>query len=99
MPPSSRGLAPACRAISSDEAGGEDEESGIGGSSGEGAECSGDVGGTGGAQQADGEVAASGEGVSDGTSAHLGAILVEGDIADVMEAVLDAPVTAGQRQE
>ena len=50
-------------------------------------------------EQADGEVAAGGEGLGDGAAAHLGAVFVEGDVAHVMELVLDPPVPAGQGQE
>src|SRR5215212_6932468 len=93
------GTAARPRAFSSEEAFGEEEEGGIGWSGGAGSESSSDVGGTGGAQQADGEVTAGGEGVGDGAGAHLGAILLEGDVADVVEAVLDAPVSSSQSQE
>jgi len=87
------------RAISSETSCGEDKESGIGGSSGVGAESRSDVGRAGSSEQADDEVAAGGEGLSDGADPHLGAVLVEGDVAHVTEAVLDASVSSGQGQE
>jgi hypothetical protein len=37
--------------------------------------------------------------VGDGAAAHLGAVLVEGDVADVVEAVLDPPMSPGQGQK
>ena len=77
----------------------EDEPGGVGGSGSVGAESGGDVEGTGVSEQGDDEVAASGEGVGDSATAHLGAVFVDGDIADVVETVLDAPVTAAQREE
>jgi len=59
----------------------------------------GDGGRAGAAEEADGRVAQGGHDLGDGTGAHLRAILVEGDIADPMGAVLDAPVGAQDAQE
>lgn len=58
-----------------------------------------DVAGTGASEQGDDEVTAGGEGLRDGAAAHLGTIFIEGDVADVMEAVLNAPMPPGQGEE
>jgi len=87
------------RAISSEPPDREDQQSSISWSSGVGAERGGDADDPGGAQQADGEVTAGGEGLGDSADPHLGTVLVEGDVAHVVEAVLDALVAAGQGEE
>lgn len=66
---------------------------------GHGTRRAGDVGGAEQAQQGDGEVA---QGRHDGGSAvgaNSGAVLVEGDIAHVVGAVLDAPVAAAELEQ
>ena len=51
------------------------------------------------AQQADDEVSDSGEHLGAMAFAHLGSVLVESDVAHPMQAVLDAPVAAVERQQ
>lgn len=63
------------------------------------AEGSGDVGFSGEAECADGEVAAGGEGAGAVAGPGLGAVFVVGDVADVVDAVLDAPVAADETVE
>lgn len=66
------------------EVAGEDETDGQAGMPGAGAESGGDIGAVAAAQQGDGEVAAGGKGLGGGAGADLGAIVIEGDIADVV---------------
>jgi len=87
------------RAFSSETPSGEQEEGGVGGTSGIGAESRSDVGSARTSEETDGEVAAGGEGLGDGASPHLGAVLLEGDVAHMVETVLDAPVPPSQREE
>jgi hypothetical protein len=54
----------------------------------------GDVGGAGESVDADGQVAQGGHGGGAGAGADLGVVLGEGDVADPVQAVLDAPVAA-----
>jgi len=63
------------------------------------AECFGDVGVAGEAEDADSEVAAGREGAGAVAGERLGAVFVVGDVADVVDAVLDAPVTADELVE
>lgn len=51
------------------------------------------------AQQADDEVSDRGEHLGAMAFAHLGAVFVESDVAHPMQAVLDAPVAAVERQQ
>ena len=95
----SRGMGVWARAFSSETSSGEQQECSIGGSRGVGAEGRSDVGGSGSSEQADDEITAGSEGLRDRAAAHLRAILIEGDVADVMQAILDPPVTTGQREE
>lgn len=63
------------------------------------AEGGGDVGVTGQAEGADGQVAQAGHDLGRSTGADLGAVLVVGDIADPVDSVLDLPVPPHQRAE
>ena len=54
----------------------------------------GEVDWSGAAQRADGQVAEAGHDVGAGAGAHLGAVLGEGGVAQVVQAVLDRPVPA-----
>src|SRR5438445_3546138 len=92
-------LAALARAFSPWESGRGDVADGGMRPSGEGAEAGGDGGEAGAAEQGDGEVAAGREGLGSRPRADGGAILVEGDVADVVEAVLDLPVAALEAQE
>ena len=67
--------------------------------SGVSAQSGGDIGDVAAAEQGDGGVAAGGECLGSSTGADLGAILIEGDVADVMALVLDAPVAAREGEE
>jgi hypothetical protein len=58
-----------------------------------------DVGGAGATEQGEGKVAASRHNLGTGASADLASILPQGDIADVMEVVLDAPVRPQASEE
>ena len=58
------------------------------------AECCGDVGFPGQAQGADGEVSEAGHDAGSVVSACLGGVFAVGDVADVVELVLDAPMFA-----
>jgi hypothetical protein len=58
------------------------------------AQGGGEVDRSGVAQRADGEVARAGHGVWAGAGAQLGAVLGEGGVAEVVQAVLDRPVPA-----
>ena len=49
------------------------------------------------ADERDGEVAAGGERLRGGARPHLAAVLVEGDVAHPVDAVLDAPMPAVRR--
>jgi hypothetical protein len=60
------------------------------------AEGFGDVGVACEAECADGEVAAGGEGAGAVAGEGLGSVFVPGDVADVVDAVLDAPVAADE---
>lgn len=63
------------------------------------AEGSGDVGVACEAECADGEVAAGGEGAWSIAGPGLGSVFVVGDVTDVVDAVLDAPVAADEPVE
>ncbi len=64
------------------------------GAAGVGAEARGDVGAAGAPQERHREIAAGRQGLGRGTGADGGAVLVEGDVADVMEPILDLPMAA-----
>ena len=59
----------------------------------------GDVGGTGQAEKADGKVAQGGHDAGAVAGADLGAVLVEGDVTDPVQAVFHAPVAADPGRE
>lgn len=50
-------------------------------------------------QERHGEIAAGGEGLGRGAAANLAAVLIEGDIAHPVAAVLDPPVTPEMAQQ
>jgi hypothetical protein len=66
---------------------------------GELAGLGGDVVGADQAQQADGRSRKRGHESGTFAGAHLGAVLLEGDIADIVQAVFDRPVTAVEREQ
>ncbi len=59
----------------------------------------GDIRGAGGAQEADGGVAQRRHDLRDGPAADLGAIFIEGHVANPVGAVLDAPMVAEKRED
>jgi len=76
----------------------EEEGDGTGGATGVNAYCSGNVGGARTAYEGEHKVAAGSHDLGTGPGAGLGAVLIAGDIADVVALVLNAPV-ATQRTE
>ena len=76
-----------------------DEGEGLPGESGEAAGGGSDGGEAGKAEEADGEVTQGGHDFGDRAHTGLGAILVVGDVAHPMEAILDGPVAAEQAEE
>lgn len=64
-----------------------------------GAQGLGDIGDAHAAEQSDGEIAAGGHGLRGGAGADLAAILIERDIADMVEAIFDAPVVTQEGEE
>jgi hypothetical protein len=72
---------------------------GHGGAGGHVAAGCGDVFGTSETKQADGEVAKRGEHLSTVALAHLGSVLIEGDVTHPVEGVLDGPVASGEFEE
>ncbi len=58
-----------------------------------------DVGDAGPAQQGEGEITADGHGLGSSTAANLRQVFAHGDVPDIVQAILDAPVVAEQHEE
>jgi len=69
------------------------------GAAGVGTEGGGDVGALAVTRQSDGEIAAGGEDLGGGAGADWGAVLVEGDVSNIVDLVFDAPMAARERQQ
>ena len=69
------------------------------GAAGVGAQGGRDVGGMAAPEQGDGEVTTDGEGLWRGAAADLAAVFVEGDVANVMELVLDTPMASDDGEQ
>src|SRR5262249_56929920 len=76
-----------------------DESEGGGGLSGHAAAGGGDIGLAEEAEQADGGVAEGGHDLGRAALAHLGAIFVEGYVADPMRAVFDPPMVPTEAEQ
>jgi len=66
---------------------------------GAGTECGGDIGGAGHPEERDGQVSQGCHDLSAASFAYGRAVFIEGNIADIMEAVFDRPLAAAQTEE